>query len=398
MNNPNKDKTNTPPTESDSPAKDAGADSQAGGTVADTAEASRQPDPVRRHTTVLLLVVALLFVWYVWADRVAPWTDQARVDAFIVAITPKVSGKVTAVNVVQDQAVKAGDVLVEIDPRKYELALERAEANLEIAGQETGADTAAIAAAEANLAEARAQLTNSQQDLTRVENIRNQDAGAMPEATLDMARSRVQVNEAKVANATADLEQAKNKLGQGGEENAKVRDATAALEQAGIDLADTKLYAPGDGGITNLEVEVGHYAVAGTPLMTFVSGTKVWVEAYLRENSLGNLRPGDRAEITLDMVPGKVWQGKVVSRGYAVQKPTQGTAGGLVTVKTNAGWLRDAQRFPVVIEIDDVESLRGYQIMGGQADVQVYTAHSNAILNALGGFWIRLMSWLSYAY
>jgi len=114
--------------------------------VVDPGKDSPKPrDPVARWTRILLIVVAVLFLWYVAADRVAPWTDQARVDGFIVAIAPKVTGKVKKVKVVQDQLVEAGDVLAEIDPRTYELAVQRAEAELEIAGQETGASTASVA-------------------------------------------------------------------------------------------------------------------------------------------------------------------------------------------------------------------------------------------------------------
>lgn len=117
--------------------------------------ALNQSDPVKRLTWILLAVVVLLFVWYIWADRYAPWTDQARVQAWIVPISPKVSGKVTKVEVVQDQIVKAGDLMVQIDKRDYELAVQKVEADLELAGQEIGASTEQVAVAEARLSEAR---------------------------------------------------------------------------------------------------------------------------------------------------------------------------------------------------------------------------------------------------
>jgi len=304
---------------------------------------------------------------------------------------------VQQVNVVQDQFVEAGDVLVQIDPRQYEQAVQRAEADLELAGQETGADTAGVAAAEAKLADARAQRVKATQNLERLERIQIQEPGAVSDAFLDNARAGKESAVARVANAEAELERAKEALGAGGEDNPRVRAAVAALANARIDLAETTLYAPSNGGITNLEVQAGHYANAGQPLMTFVSGSDVWIEAYLRENSLGNIKKGDPVEIVLDTAPGRIWKGHVQSRGYAVQKPTQGSPGGLVTVKTSSGWLRDAQRFPVIVKFDD-ESARGYRIIGGQADVQIYTEASNALLNALGAGWIRLMSWLSYVY
>ena len=360
--------------------------------------AEEQPrDPVHRYTRILLSVVAVLFVWYVWADRVAPWTDQARVDGFLVAITPKVSGKVKKVNVVQDQLVEAGDVLVKIDPRQYELAVQRAEANFEIAGQETGADIAAVAAAEASLAEARALLLKAEQDQQRVERIYTEHSGATSKGARDEARATRQSAMARKASAVADLKKARELMGKRGEDNPKIRDAFAALEQARINLAETMLYAPSSGGITNLEVDVGHYAKKGVPVMTFVSFSKVWVEAHLRENSLANIKPGDPVELLLDVAPGRVFKGSVVSVGYAVQQPSEGQVGRLVNIKGGGGWLRDAQRFPVVIRFDDKDVV-GYRHMGGQADVQIYTEKSNVLLNTLGWLWIRFMGLMSYVY
>ena len=346
---------------------------------------------------VLLVIVALLFVWYIAADRLAPWTDQARIDGFVVPITPKVSGKVKKVYVVQDQEVKAGDELAKIDPRSYELAVQRAEAQLEIAGQETGADTADVAAAEAKLADARAQLLKAEQDLERVERILEQEPGAVSAADADAVRAARESALANEAKAIAELEKAKERLGTGGDDNPRVRDAVAALEQARIDLAETILYAPSNGVIVNHELEAGRYAKAGSPIMTFGSYSRIWIEAYLRENSMANIQPGDPVEIVLDMLPGRIFKGTVASKGSAVQTSAQGYIGGLATIKGSSGWLRDAQRFPVVIHFDD-ESAYGYRPVGGQVDVQIYTESSNVVVNTLQWFWIRLMSWMSYAY
>jgi multidrug resistance efflux pump len=361
-------------------------------------ETTKPHDPVARYTRILLTVVAFLFIWYVWADRVAPWTDQARVDGFVVAITPKVSGKVKKVNVIQDQLVEAGDVLVEIDPREYELAVQRGEANLEIAGQETGADTATVAATEATLAIARAQRLKAEQDHERIKRIFQKDPGATSKSTLENMKATKDAAVAAEANALAELEKAKELLGVGGKDSPRIRDAVAVLEQARINLAETKIYAPSNGGITNLTLDVGHYAKKGVPIMTFVSTSGAWVEAYLRENSLANIEPGDPVELILDVLPGRIFKGTVASKGFAIQKPTMGQAGELVNVKGNSGWLRDAQRFPVVIHFDVDDIPVGYRYMGGQVDVQIYTKKSNMLLNFLGRFWIRFMSLMSYVY
>ena len=103
------------------------------------ADVKKKSDPVRRVSQIVLLLVILLFTWYVFADRLAPWTDQARVQTYVIPIVSQVSGRVIEVNVNQDQGVKPGDVLFRIDPADYELAVENAETALELAGQEIGA-------------------------------------------------------------------------------------------------------------------------------------------------------------------------------------------------------------------------------------------------------------------
>ena len=359
-------------------------------------EPTKTSDPVRRFTWIVSVVVLVLFIWYVFADRFAPWTDQARVQAWIVPITPKVSGKVVKVNVVQDQFVKAGDLLVKIDPDEYELAVQRAEAALELAGQDIGAGTAAVTNAQAELVEAKANSAEIEVQVARIEAVEKK--GAISKAEADRARAQRAKARAQVKSAEAELEKAKSELGIKGEENPKIRDALAALEQARIDLTDTEIRAPTDGGITNLKIDEGYYANAGTPLMTFVSFSDVWIQANFRENSIGNIQIGDPVEIALDMAPGEVYKGRVFSRGYAVQQSSgESAAGEAATIKGDSGWLRDAQRFPVIIQFDD-DSARGLRFAGGQADVQVYTQESNWILNGLGWLWIRLMSWLSYVY
>jgi multidrug resistance efflux pump len=352
-------------------------------------------DPVQRFTRIVLIVLAVLFVWYVFADRYAPWTDQARVLGFTVPITPKVSGRVRQVHVIENQFVEAGDLLLEIEPREYELALLRAEAALDIAGQSTGADTASVKAAEATLGKARAQLKQAKLSKERYQRIYEQDPGAVSSNARERAQTGLVEAEAHLANAHADLERAKEQLGKGGKDNARLRDATAALEQSRIDLAETKIYAPSNGGITNLKLAEGYYANKGTPLMTFVSTGDIWIQANMRENSMAGIAAGAPVDIALDQLPGRVFKGTVISKGFAVKQPSVGAAGELVTIKGESGWLRDAQRFPIIIHFAD-ENASGHRLAGAQADVQIYGG--NAILNGLGWLWIRFMSLLSFVY
>jgi multidrug resistance efflux pump len=135
--------------------------------------------------------------------------------------------------------------------------------------------------------------------------------------------------------------------------------------------------------------------------MTFVSGTEVWIEAYLTENNLGRVDIGDSVEVVLDIHPGRVFQGVVASYGGGVSVGGEARAGDLPRPPSASGWMRDPQRFPLRIRLpeyeagDEYDDVR-YQV-NGQADVIVYTS-DNVVINVIGRGWIRLMSLLSYAY
>ncbi len=356
----------------------------------------KKPDPVRRLTLIVVCVIIVLFVWYVAADRFAPWTDEARVQGYIVPIVAEVSGRVLEVNVDNDQIVKTGETLLHIDPRNYEIAVRRAQAALDTAGQQVGASAAGVKSAAAKITNNRALLRKAQQDFDRVENMFRQDPGAVSKAQRVRMRETLAQANAQVSLAEAELERAKEQLGKEGKDNPALRSAVAALEQAQIDFKRTTIYAPGLGLITNLKIDVGHYAKAGTALMTFVSGTDVWVQANMRENNIGHVKPGNEVDLVLDVAPGRVFKGVVKSLGVGVAHGQAESLGELQTIKTTSGWLRDAQRFAVIIDFADDEAY-GLRRAGGQVDVQIYTG-DHAILNALGWLWIRFLSILSYAY
>jgi len=343
-------------------------------------------DPVRRVSRIVLCLVLLLFTWYVFADRLAPWTDQARVQTYVIPIVSQVSGRVIEVNVNQDQAVKPGDVLFKIDPADYELAVENAETALELAGQEIGAGTATVTSAQAGVVLAETQLNYVKAQSARVFELEEQQLFSRSEG--DKARAAVQASQAALVNARAALDKARQALGKAGKENPRFRSALA--------VGRTATLAPSLGGITNLQIEVGHYANAGSPVMTFIEAGNAWIRADFRENNIGNIKPGNAVDIVLDVAPGKIFKGKVSSVGFAVDSSASGDAGELASVSSRSGWLRDAQRFPVIIRFDD-DSSRGLRRVGGQADVLVYTG-SNTIINSLGRLWIRALSWFSYIY
>jgi len=353
-------------------------------------------DPVHRVTKAVLYTTLVLFVLYLVTDRLAPWTDQARVQTYVVPIVPQVSGNVIDVNVEKDQVVKAGDVLFKIDPSDYELAVESAESNLEIAGQDIGANTASVSTAQARLVESKINLVYVKAQSKRVFELEKE--GIMPVSDGDKARAAIKQAGTQVDSASAELEKAKQQLGQEGKENPKIRSAIAALKKAQIDLARTTVIAPTNGGITNLVINEGQYASVGAPLMTFVDFESVWIEAAFRENSIANIKVGDSVDLALDIAPGKIFKGVISSIGFAVDDTSTAAAGQLVTVKGKTGWLRDSQRFPVTIKFLDGKHPKGKLRLGGQVDAQVYSSSSNFIINSFGWIWIRVLTWVSYVY
>ena len=351
-------------------------------------------DPVRKVTGRVLLVIAVLFVWYIVADRLAPWTDQARVEAYVVPIVPQVAGRVIEVNVDKDQEVEEGDILLKIDPTDYELALQTAKTNLELATQEIGASSASVVTAQAKVVSAEVNVDYYKAQGARVFELEAKQIYS--KARGDKARKAIEKAEADLASARSELEKARQNLGATGDKNPKIRAAIAALKKAQVDLSRTIIRAPSHGGITNLKIDVGHFARVGAPLMTFIEVNDVWIKASLRENSLANIHPGDQVDIALDIAPGRIFTGRVSSVGFAVSYEKGGKVGDLPTVETKTGWLRQAQRFPVYIRFDD-DSSKGLRRYGGQADVQFYTGN-HWVINSLGWLWIRLQSWLSYVY
>jgi len=351
-------------------------------------------DPVRKISKIILYIVLFLFAWYVIADRIAPWTDQARVQAYVVPIVSQVSGRVIAINVNKDQLVQPGDTLFKIDPADYKLAVENAESSLELAGQEIGAGTATVTTAQAGVVEAETHLEHMKVQSVRVYELEKQNV--LSKSDGDKARAKVKSAQAQLLSAHAQLDKAKQALGEKGNKNPRIRSAIATLKKAQLDLSRTTIVAPSLGGITNLQIDVGQYATSGAPQMTFIEIDNIWIQANLRENNIANIKPGNAVDITLDVAPGKIFKGTVSSVGFAVDSGDLSAVGGLASVKGKSGWLRDAQRFPVIITFDD-NSAAGYRRLGGQADVLVYTSN-NWIINPLGWIWIRILSLFSYVY
>jgi len=354
-------------------------------------------DPVRKWTLIVLLLVIFLVVWYLRSDRVTPFTSQARVHALVVPIAPEVSGIVTNVAVDSNQVVKADQVLFELQSDSYELAVQNAEAALESSRQATGASESTVEAAKAGVTAAEAALTRSQQDAVRMRSIRNEDPGAISERRVESAEASLAVAQSQLEAAKADLEKARRSLGETGDENSQVQQAFAALNEAKLNLERTRVRAPSDGVVTDVRVDKGNFAGAGMAQMTFISTSEVWVEADFTENNLGHLDEGNRVKMVFDVLPGQVIEGKVENIGFGVDVD-KAPLGSLPTIQNDQSWLRTAQRFPVVIsfELPDRADARLLKV-GSQVSVVAYTGE-HWLFNPLAGFYIWLVSKLTYAY
>jgi len=180
--------------------------------------------------------------------------------------------------------------------------------------------------------------------------------------------------------------------------NPKVRQALAALDQARLDLRNTEVRSPADGIVTNLRLAPGQYVAPGQPLLSFLESGPRWISADLRENQLGNVRPGQDVTIALDILPGKLFRGRVHSVGWGVSQGDEAPTGQLSAMPADAGWLRDPQRFPVrILVLPDEAKEAGIDLgrSGAQANVLIFTS-DKSLLNPIGKLWIKIVALLSY--
>ncbi|CAM2165817.1 p-hydroxybenzoic acid efflux pump subunit AaeA [Paraburkholderia sacchari] len=359
-------------------------------------EQAAEPSGKALKWIVGLIVVSL--IWYLLADRFTPYTQQARVQAFVVPVAAEVAGRITRVVVHNNQEVKAGDVLFEIDSDQYRVALDRARADYETTRRQVGASTAGIDSAQASLRAALANEVKARQDSERLERLYREDEGTVSLRRIEVARATHEQAQSQVEAARAEVERAREQQGGSEAQNAQLRSAAAAVKKAELDLADTRIKARTGGVITDLRAEVGQFAPAGNPVMTLIAIRDVWVSADMTENNLGRLRPGTPVEISLDALPGEVFSGKIRSIGYGVSTGQSAPPGSLPTVQNSRDWLRPAQRFPVIVEFDPNERTRLHDMrVGGQAEVMAFPTQTNP-LNPLGRVFVRVMSWVSYIY
>lgn len=363
-------------------------------TQTDSSVKKEKKSPIKLITKIVLIVSLLFFVWYVLSERHTPYTDQARIKGLVTPVTSRVSGNIIDVRIKLHTNIKAGDTLFLIDPSPFKIAVLKAEANIDNAVQSVAASSSSVKSAAGKLGVAKAQLERAQRNWDRVQKVMRDNAGALSESDKDQAETALLQATEQVASSQANLDRSKQSLGDSGPDNPKIRAAIQDLEKAQLDLAFTAIIAPTDGVIESFDIDLGYFASAGQPLTTLISHSDVWIQADMKENNLSLLKVGDPVKYTFDIAPGHVYEGTIRSLGYGVTTD-QTNKGGLPSISNKNSWLRDPQRFPVIISFNkealDVLPIR----LGGQVDVVAYTG-DNWILNSIASFRIKFNSWLSY--
>jgi multidrug resistance efflux pump len=345
---------------------------------------------VRAWILFILVVIAALVAYYVLSDLYTPFTTEAYVQAYVVQVAARVEGQVVRVCVEENQAVKKGDLLFEIDSRPYKHQLELLTAKRVKAVQQVAqmkSDLAAAKADDSRLAaeEAYAKVVHDQETLIYKKEAttdRNYVAAEQKYKAAQAAREQGEAQTRKIEQALA---------AQIGEEHAIVAEVEAQLAQAQLNLEWTRVYAPANGFATNVQLRDGSYVHVGTPVITCVDSDRWWVVANFRENALSQLRAGQIAHIAFRSLPARVFGAKVVSVGRGVSQGQGVPSGQLPDVKVPANWVPPAQRFQVRLKLDepDLVPLR----VGMTGSVAVYT-QSEGVLNHITNFWHQMIAWL----
>lgn len=326
---------------------------------------------VRALVGGVAVLAAVLLVWWWWEEqRINPTTDDAFVQADIVGVAAQVSGPIVRTHVVDNQRVERGDLLFEIDPRPFELAVAEAGATRDLAAQDVEAFAAAVEVARADVATQEAALLYARQYLDRIRPLVQRKF--MTQDALDDAVTKERETGAAVEAALRALQVAEATYGQAGEGNSRFRFAEAALGEAELNLGYTRVYAPVNGYVTNLNLPVGTYVNAGVQLFAIVDSDSFWFSARFKETFLDRVRPGQSATITLNSYPGRSFPGIVQGVGWGIFQPDGATTELLPEVDPVVYWVRLAQRFPVRIEFLEHDQSRPLRV-GANGWVTIHT-------------------------
>ncbi|MCG8596531.1 MAG: HlyD family secretion protein [Kiloniellales bacterium] len=296
----------------------------------------------------LLLIAGGVYYFAVSGRYVS--TENAYLKSDKIAISTDVSGLVAQVAVIENDVVAPGQLLFRIDEERFQIALDRREAELQAARQEVESLRALHRQKLAELESAQEEIAYFESEFERAESLKKQ--GHVSSANHDksrrdlmMARHQVEAIRQEIYGVLASL---------GGESDGPIEDHPMVMEaltewdRAQLDLLRTRVIAPTESIVSNIDLQKGEYVEAGTPVFSLVDVARVWVEANLKETDLTHVRVGQQAKVTVDAYPDHSWQAQVT--GIA---PATGAEFALLPPQNASGnWVKVVQRVPVRLELE----------------------------------------------
>ena len=325
---------------------------------------SEAPAPANNHlrntlAVVLLIAIAVGISAY-YMKFVAPYetTDDAFIDAHVTAVAPQVAGRVVSLLVQDNQTVKKGDVLLEIDPRDYQVKVDQANASLAAAKSRLAQANAQYAVDQAKTEQELANVTAAEAEATRAEADYKRDVSigtsGVSQSQTDLALAQARSSAAQVLVAQNKALAAKAQVGLSDASiltaKADVAQSEAALRKAELDLSYAHVTAPEDGYVTHRSVEPGAYVQTGQALLALVP-REVWVVANFKETQLKSMRPGQTVEVKVDAYPGVTFKGHVDS----IQAGTGAAFSLLPPENASGNYVKVVQRVPVKIVLDNAD-------------------------------------------
>jgi len=302
---------------------------------------------VRVLAAIGAAVVALGVVTYWFLEiRGRENTDDAFVEGHLVFLSPRVGGQVQEVLVEENQHVRAGQVLVKLDPADFQVRVEHARADLEAAKNRMAQSAAAAEAASAQAHAAAVRVRHAEQDLERTQGLFERKVSSQMQLDAALAEYNTATAELRAAEQRELAERAMIA------NEAPVLQAQAALREAGLALEHATITAPFDGVIGRKSVEAGANVSPGQPLFALSQSTEKWISANFKETQIGRMHPGDTVEIRVDAYPDRVWHGRVESIS-----PATGAKYALLPPDNATGnFTKVVQRIPVRIALDPPKS------------------------------------------
>jgi membrane fusion protein (multidrug efflux system) len=323
---------------------------------------------------IIMVVAAILVggvaIWgyHSWSQRY-PSTEDAYIGANVVRVAPRVSGRVTAIDVVNQQHVKKGDVLFAIDPVPFQLELEQAKARLDQATRQVAQMQAAVSSARAEVNHREVLFENAQAKAKRAHQLAAKNY--LSKQGLEDADAAYKGAAADLRSAKARLEEIRRQLGTAGKNNDRIVEARAAMDNAQWELNNTKIVAACNGQIGELGLQPGTVVRADTNSFVLVCDSGYWVDANFKETDLQRIRAGQQATIKVDMYPGLHLKGIVESVSAAT-----GSAFSLLPPQNASGnWVKVTQRVPVRVRIENPDPAYPLRV-GTSASVTVDTVRA----------------------